>query len=80
MKLEPGFRVFQKDGMTGIENTTKYNLLVSIKPIKPKRKYIDVILVPPDSFKLFTQPDFQMDLTKISFTLEEPYKEETCDT
>ena len=65
-----GFKIFQENGMTGFENLTDYNLLISIKPIKPKRKYIDVIPIPPQSYKLFTQPDFQMDLTKISFTLE----------
>lgn len=70
MKFEPGFKVFQKKGITGIENTTDMNLVISIKPIKPKRKYVDVILVPPNSYKMFTDPDFQIDLTKISFTLE----------
>jgi len=68
MKSQPGFKVFQKDGVTGFENTTNMNLWISVKPIKPKRKYVDIIMIPPKSFKLFTETE--IDLTKIIFTLE----------
>lgn len=66
---EGGFTVYQKCGITRIDNSTKQTLIVSIKPIKPKRKHIDVIIVPPLSFKIFDGVD-NLNLAKLSFTLE----------
>ena len=67
-----GFVVFQRERLTEFENKTDLNLLISIKPIKPKRKYDDLLVVPPRSFKIIED---RLDLTKLSFTLEK-----TCDT
>lgn len=64
---ESGFTVYQKCGITRIDNSSKQKLIVSVKPIKPKRKYISVYLVPPLSFIII---DKTIDLNKLSFSLE----------
>lgn len=62
-------RVYQKDGITMIENHTDNNLFLYVKPIKPKRKYTKAVLISPQSVKIFdsTMP---IDLNEMIFSLE----------
>ena len=56
---------------TTFENYSKYNLIISIKPRKPRRKLKSVILVPPQSFKIFEHRDTSIDWTTTVFAFEE---------
>lgn len=63
------FKVIQKNGLTIIENHSNLNIIISLKPVPPKRKYNDIILIRPNSFKLFDK-HYKIDLTTISFSME----------
>lgn len=69
MSDELGFTVYQKSGITRIDNSSKQMLIVSTKPLKPKRKYTDVFIVKPLSFIIIDHP---INLHELSFTLEKP--------
>ena len=66
------FSVSQKHGITKLVNNSKFTLIVSILPIKPKRKYTKAIIVPPHSFKIYDCSSMgdELDLTTLSFGLE----------
>lgn len=63
------FKVYQKDGITKIENHTDNKLFLYVKPVKPKRKYTKAVLISPQSFKIFDS-HMPIDLTKMMFSLE----------
>ncbi len=52
---------------TTIINHSKYTLIISILPIKPKIKHRDFRLIPKQTFWICEQG---LDLTKISFRFE----------
>ena len=70
------FNVFQKDGLTKFENHSEYHLFLYAKPVKPKRKYKKIILIPRGSFKVFDMKEDKIDLTTVVFSLEKAI----CDT
>lgn len=61
------FQVEQIGNVTKITNDTEYVLLISIRPIPPKRKYVDVRLIPPGQFIIL---EAEIDLSTVSFRLE----------
>lgn len=66
--------VSQKEGVTRFENHSKHNLFVYIKPIKPKRKYTKIILIPSGTFKIFDAIEQEFDLTRVVFSLEKEHE------
>lgn len=63
------FKISQIDDVIIVENRSDFRLKISIKPVKPKRKYITVGIVQPKG-TLFTDKDGNFDLRKLSFTLD----------
>jgi hypothetical protein len=51
--------------ITRIANNSEYDILVSIKPIKPKRKYTDIALVAKGTFAIYEK---SMDLSRLSIS------------
>lgn len=62
------FKIKEKNGITIFENHSDYILYISVKPIKPKRKYETIAVVQPGSFII--NDVLKLDLTSLSFTLE----------
>jgi len=61
------FKVSQCSGVTKIVNNTRHNLVISVKPIKPKRKHRDVFIIKPGCFML---DENHLTLEQLSFSLE----------
>ncbi len=61
------FKIEKKDTHTIITNNSKFNLWVSLIPIKPKRKYVDIRVVGPGHFVIYED---EMDMTSLSFSLK----------
>jgi len=61
-----------------ISNGSDYDVMVSIKPIKPKRKFTDILLVPKGTFLVHELRDGKdIDLSKLSISfLKEESKTE----
>ena len=53
-----------EERITKFTNSSGYDVIASLIPIKPKRKYIDVILIQKEQYNVC---DFPVDLTKLSF-------------
>lgn len=53
--------------VTQITNYSKYKIILSSIPIKPKRAFMDLHILEPGRIVFF---DFEFDLTKISFRFE----------
>lgn len=51
--------------ITKITNDSPLDLLISLKPIKPKRKYFSILLVAKGTFAIYESP---LDLSKISIS------------
>ena len=64
MKENEILEIQQKDNVTIFTNHSKYKLIISIIPVKPKFKYRDFLLVAKQTFCINGQG---LDLTKISF-------------
>ncbi len=62
-----GFSIEQKHGMTVFKNETNMMLEVSVVPVKPKRTYTTLLIIPPGSFKIYDQVPIHLD--QISFRL-----------
>lgn len=60
-------QITQENDVITFVNNSEYILLISIKPIKPKRKYTPVALVNPKSIIIW---DYKIDITMLSFSLE----------
>ncbi len=56
----------QDGNVTIFTNHSKYKLIISILPIKPKIKHRDFVLIPKESFRI---DENALDLTKLSFRL-----------
>ena len=61
------FKIEQSPRHTVITNNSKFNLWMSISPIKPKRKYTEFKVVAPGQFVIFEE---YLDLTSINFSLK----------
>lgn len=51
--------------ITKITNGSQYDILISIKPTKPKRRFIDIALVAKGTFVIYEET---LDLSKISIS------------
>ncbi len=49
-----------------INNYSKYELIVSLIPTAPKRKYVDILVVNPSCYIFY---EGEIDLSKVSFRL-----------
>ena len=67
---ETGFKIEQANGVTIFTNYTDFVLEVSEVPVKPKRKYNLIFIIPAKSFKILDRI-YEMELTKLSFHLKE---------
>jgi len=47
-------------------NHSKFMMIVSVIPKKPKRKYHDLLMVQPESFKILDK-EWAFDITMVSF-------------
>ncbi len=56
--------VEQKQNITIFTNETDMGLIISYIPVKPKRKYTDIMFVKPNEFIIYDNP---LDLTQVSF-------------
>ncbi len=56
-------QIIHRDKMTKIINNSKYNLILSKIPEKPRRKYYDIYLIMSGSYIIF---DDSFDITKLS--------------
>ncbi len=63
-KKDEILEILQNGKFTKIINHSKFKLIISILPVKPKLKHKDFLLVPEESFRI---DDHGLDLTKISF-------------
>ena len=63
------FSISHEDNILKIVNDSRFNLWVTLIPIKPKRKYTDVLVVRPGSFLIME--NFNPDITAFSFRLKE---------
>lgn len=59
------FKVEQKDKITIFTNDTQMYVEVSLIPIPPKRKYIDIMVITPG--KCVVHDGYQVDLSKLCF-------------
>lgn len=60
------YLLIEKSGyITKITNESELDVIVSIKPIKPKRKYVDMLLVPRGQFLVH---EVEIDLSRISIS------------
>ena len=59
------FSVEQKGNVTIFENTTDMYIEVSLKPVKPKRKHMGILIITPGKFVIYDRP---LDLSKLSFS------------
>lgn len=55
--------------ITKFTNNMPYKCIIQIRPVPPKRTYIDAIIVPKDSTVIFDNEP--IDLTRIAITFEE---------
>ncbi len=55
--------------ITKITNKSNLDVVISIKPVKPKRKYIDILLVKKGEF-LIDENEIDLSQISISFTNE----------
>lgn len=53
--------------ITKFTNYSNMNVIISILPIKPKRKYIDIFLIRAREFHIYED---EIDMTKISIRFE----------
>lgn len=56
--------------ITKITNKSNLDMILSIKPVKPKRKYIDILLVKKCEFLIYEN---EIDLSKISISFIKDY-------
>ena len=73
----PSFLVFsveQMGNLIKITNNSKYDLFISLLPIKPKRKHLDIFIVKSGGHIIHDLPNNTFDLTKVSFRLIDPNK------
>ena len=68
-----GFSVEQAHGVTKFTNETDMYLEMSLVPEKPKRTYKLVMVIPPGTFKIMDQ--YQFDLSKFCFAFSKRTKE-----
>ena len=66
------FKVEQNENLTIFTNNSSYDLWISLKPIKPKRKYHDIMVVAAGQFVIYDHTD--LDLSKVSFSLNHKHK------
>jgi hypothetical protein len=59
------FTIQQKEGITIFTNETPFYIEVSLIPIRPRRKYIDIAVITPG--KRLVHGGYCLDLTKLSF-------------
>ena len=64
------FLVKRGENYWEFKNDSPYNLVISLIPINPKRKVIDIIIVARDSYKIFEED--QIDIFKCFFRWENP--------
>lgn len=55
----------KNDKILCISNHSPWNLIISIKPIPPKRKIFPIIVIQPDTFKMW--PDSPLDQQYLMF-------------
>lgn len=67
MRDKPLFSVNQEGAITKFVNNSDMDLWVSLVPIKPKRRYSDICVVPSGEFRIYDHSP--IDLTKVSFRL-----------
>jgi hypothetical protein len=60
-------------------NSSNRYLQVYLIPKPPKRKYHLIFMIPPDSFKLVDLRDERVDLSRLSFRLQEKEPERYAD-
>jgi len=66
--MKSGFSVEKMHtGFWKISNHTNLNLILSIKPIKPKRKIINIDIIFPGFFSIIEE---EMDLKNLYFSFE----------
>ncbi len=68
-----GFSVEQKHGVTTFKNETQMYLEISVVPVKPKRKYETIMVIPPGTFKILDVNEF--DLSKFCFAFSKRTEE-----
>lgn len=66
------FKVERYNHITKITNLSEEVLLISSIPSPPKRKYWDLMAIPPGEFRIC---DYEIDLTKTSFRLKNKQEE-----
>jgi len=60
-----GFSIYQEHGITKFTNETDMYIEVSLIPVKPKRKYNDIMVITPGKFVIHN--GFPLDLSKVCF-------------
>ncbi len=60
------FKVEQIGVSTKITNNSNYDLWISMEPVKPQRKRIDICIIPPGQFRVYKQP---IHINRLSFRL-----------
>lgn len=65
MDKEIKFSVEQKGNITIFTNETNMYIEVSLIPVKPKRKYIDIMVITPG--KCVIHDSYVLDLSKLCF-------------
>ncbi len=65
--IKQSFTVTQTKPVTYIENNSTLNLIVSIRPIKPKRKHHSILVIKPGCFII---DENNLVIEQLSFSLE----------
>lgn len=67
-------KIEKENGVVKFHNGSEHTLVIYLKPIKPKRKLIKIIVMNPESFTIFDTNSKYMrediDLTTLYFSLE----------
>ncbi len=65
--MEDLFKIEKMDNITKFINHSDYKIFLSLRPVKPKRKYYDFLLIHPNSFMII---EYELDFTQISIHFE----------
>jgi len=65
------FKIEKIGHIIRISNSSEFCMIISLVPIKPKRKYIDIRIVKPGEFVIFDDLDYRIELKDLSFRFEE---------
>lgn len=71
MELGTVLKIFKVGELVKFENHSEFNVFVGLIPVKPKRKMIDVMIIPKGNFLI---DESGIDLTKIYVRMEPIYK------